>query len=337
MLKWNRQLPALAPTNSGRWIILASWLLVLSSCESCAPNTSDKPDLFWEALYSDRAIYSVATHRGESYAGADDGVVLYQPVGGAAWQETKIDSTARVILLRINQERVYAGLNDGSIWWSTRTGVPQGWSFYDSSPSVHLTSILLPKNGDVLFADDGMLVRRESGSGSPEFVPLSGITDLEQSPTTESLFVSYSSGVARSLDGGKTWTLVSPQTSLEFFNFATALTVTQTGTVYAASGHSLYKGTEDGANWSQVDIASEIQPPRGIINDIIVNHKGSSYVVMVATPAPDIMRQQVGAFPAPWRRILHEISSTETLYDLSESPEGQVLAATSNGIYRYRY
>ncbi len=236
--------------------------------------------------------------------------------------DAKIDALA---FLPANPAVVYAGADDGALYRSADGG--DTWSFQDS-PLDHVS--------DLVFAPDGTLFVIGSGEGvslpmlrctedtaaspildcrdaldAPNYVtidPHSGVldssnqvTDLKVNPATPSdLLVSTGYRVARSLDGGSTWTFYDDATSPSQPS-AVLYDPAQASSLFAGNGQGVWQTNQANAadyataQWDEVDDLLA-----GVVPGSVVTAPSDPLVVYVNSSS-GMYRTADGA--ATWERL----------------------------------
>ncbi|MBI2816755.1 MAG: hypothetical protein HYX72_07430 [Acidobacteria bacterium] len=151
--------------------------------------------------------------------------IFLPPISAQLWKPLENAATSRIVALAAdprNDSTIYLAAPGGGIWKSQDSGLYRWLPVFDSSYSVQVCSLVLdPSSPDVIYA----------GTGD------------DQSPRP-------AQGVARSSDGGQTWT-----TSVRFTNkpvCALAVDPANGARVLAGSSEGLFLSMDSASHWRKV-------------------------------------------------------------------------------------
>ncbi|MBC7234479.1 MAG: hypothetical protein H5T69_01450 [Chloroflexi bacterium] len=190
-------------------------------------------------------------------------LILVSTDRGASWA-VSARMPGAVLTLVGNQEVILAGLHDAGVYQSTDRGAT--WRSSSQGLAARGFARLLAV-GDTLYAmgpQEGLwkaelgTLNWEPVEGLEAYIPLSAVY---AGPDEEQIFVvSQEDGILRSLDGGRTWEIVSQVPGVQ------ALTVLPDGTGWAGTidGH-LLKSTDGGENWDEVNSPCDGQEVLAIV------------------------------------------------------------------------
>jgi photosystem II stability/assembly factor-like uncharacterized protein len=189
--------------------------------------------------------------------------------------------------------------------------------------------------------DGGLFISEDAGRTWYEQAQLSGqsVRSLGRAPSSpEDLVAGTLKGVYRSADGGKHWTLISPEGSTELHEVeSVAVDPNDPNVIYAGTWHLPWKTTDGGAHWVNIK--------EGIIDDsdvfsIIVDPKDPQ--VVYASACSGIYKSVSGAEPNSrelgkrFTKVQGIPSTARRTRKLGQDPNNRdtVFAGTTEGLYR---
>ena len=261
------------PGGAGRWLrigqelrgrpVRAVWpaadtpLVVLAAVESAGLQRSEDGGQTWrQALDAD--IRSLAGHPRDPqalYLGTSGGDLYRSADGGASWELSPLDGrpaagVARIAVAADDPRRLYAGLDTGDVCVSANGGA--SWTPYGTGLSGAVTD--LASAPDALYAlIEGVVYRCASAdarweqidSGSEPGVALAVVAGKQPA-----LLLAQHDGIARSADGGASWTNAEPELAWEGGLTTIAAVRYHIDTALAGSGGGQLAQSEDrGRNW----------------------------------------------------------------------------------------
>jgi len=261
------------PGGVGRWLrigqelrgraVRAVWpaantpLVVLAAVAGAGLQRSEDGGQTWrQALDAD--VRSLAGHPRDPqalYLGASNGSIYRSADGGASWDLSPLNrrpatSVARITVAADDSQRLYAGLDAGGVWVSADGGA--SWAPYGAGLSGAVTD--LASAPDALYAlVEGLAYRCASAdarweqleSGSEPGVALAALAGEQPA-----LLLARPGGIARSADGGASWTTAEPELSWEGGLTTIAAVRYHIDTALAGSGGGQLAHSEDrGRSW----------------------------------------------------------------------------------------
>jgi photosystem II stability/assembly factor-like uncharacterized protein len=208
------------------------------------------------------------------YAGANNGTVIRSADSGAQWTDVTHGQgagTVRAIAVSpVQGARVlvggdgglYGSLNAGASWASQQANIlgttisqiskdsATGRIYINTSVGgIHYTT----SASDLTVSVDNVALRDLQGASL-----ILGVTAMLAQPGR--LLASLGTGLARSLDGGDTWTLVqvAPTGTRQLFNLASPVAEPQT--LLAAGSSRLFRSTDGGNLWTQITAGIPANP-----------------------------------------------------------------------------
>jgi photosystem II stability/assembly factor-like uncharacterized protein len=189
--------------------------------------------------------------------------------------------------------------------------------------------------------DGGLFISEDGGHSWYQQAQLSGqsVRSLGRAPSSpEELVAGTLKGVYRSMDGGKHWTLISPEGSTEIHEVeSVAVDPNDPNVIYAGTWHLPWKTTDGGAHWVNIK--------EGIIDDsdvfsIIVDPKDPQ--VVYASACSGIYKSVSGAEPNSremgkrFSKVQGIPSTARRTRKLGQDPNNRdtVFAGTTEGLYR---
>lgn len=192
---------------------------------------------FYVSPTDSKTIYAVGTYNGH-------GKIVRSEDGGVSWTElyneaSNSNSVNTIAVNPINQNTLYAGLNDGTILQSIDGGI--NWEVVNT------------------FADQILKLRYDHSNNLYAFLRTKGLQE--------------------SIDGGKTWnSIVQPLATANFYNTDTyqqdqvssylkvATEADAPGIFFVTTNRGLYKTLDNGKHWSFINLPlnNQTQRPRAI-------------------------------------------------------------------------
>jgi len=165
-------------------------------------------------LGATETLYGIACrYLGEAWVVGAKGTLLYTSDGGASWTAQAVPTSADLHTLATQDfGPVYVG-GDGVLLTSSDTG--KSWQSLGDG-TVNVRALAAAQEGDTVLAlgSDGRLFSVENGSlvSRGQFA---GAHGLAVSPDGQSVLM-VGSGIRKSSDGGKTWTSLAVDASINF-------------------------------------------------------------------------------------------------------------------------
>ncbi len=200
------------------------------------------------------------------YAGEPSGQIVGTSDSGATWPDVAGSNTAgQITTLAVDPSQSthllagglggLSGTTTSGTQWSTQTAGLIATSILGLSADASADRIYINvSSGGIYYAAAGaastVAVNNSTSGGLAQLSPSLFATGLLAQPGR--LSVSLSSGLARSVDGGSTWSLVPvtpPLISQQVFSFASSAMNPQT--ILGATGSSVYRSTDGGDLWTQ--------------------------------------------------------------------------------------
>lgn len=181
--------------------------------------------------------------------------------------------------------------------------------------------------------DGGLFVSKDSGISWSSVPELQGqsVLALVGAPSDPNTFVAGTlKGVYKSVDGGASWKLISPEGSQEIHEVeSVAIDPKNPKIIYAGTWHLPWKTTDDGAHWSNIK--------EGVIDDsdvfsIIIDPKEPS--VVYASACSGIYKSETAG--ARFQKIQGIPATARRTRVLMQDPKNLniVFAGTTEGLYR---
>lgn len=249
----------------------------------------------WKEILSNILVYDFAVNPLDSkviyVAGlfGDHGRVLITKDGGATWTQIFNDPATSnpvraVVLNPGSPSQVMIGLGSGSIIKSNDGGL--SWQLVkDFTDRVNRMAwqngsvyVLLQVKGLFASSDFGTnfsqlsaTLAPASSTGNNPFNSSNSAINYNQffvDPVSSGLmYVTTSQGLYKTLDGGKTWSLVTlPVQNGQSLTRAIAVANSSSNLVFTSIGSTIYKSTDAGQTWQTQKVATN-----GLINYIIVD------------------------------------------------------------------
>ncbi|MGD0829357.1 MAG: transcriptional regulator, partial [Terracidiphilus sp.] len=250
-----------------------------------------------------RALAAVPGHPQHLYLGTTNSWLYESTDGAANWHRlAKLDGTDDLILDHIVVDRANPGTIFAAAWRLEHT-------------------------------DGGLWVSRDGGRNWSEVAGLHGqsIRAFAQAPSDPAiLFAGTLEGVFRSVDGGLTWSLISPPGSQEIHEVESlAIDPTDPGVIYAGTWHLPWKTSDGGKNWHNIK--------QGVIDDsdvfsIIIDPARPTFVFASACSG---IYKSVNAGEL-FKRIQGIPSTARRTRVLKQDPSNPdiVYAGTTEGLYK---
>jgi photosystem II stability/assembly factor-like uncharacterized protein len=183
------------------------------------------------------------------YRSLDDGAT-FMPVGTTSRGPLLVDAATGDVLLGVGFGGILRSSNAGTTWTQTGNGVSiftRGLAVNPGNPNVMYAGSL---HGGVYVSDDGGASWAVSG------VTDNPVQDIAIDPITPSIvYAGTTNGIARSLNGGASWTGVGPFNGAGggFFVLAVVIDPATPSTVYAGTGgNGVWKSTDRGTTWTAI-------------------------------------------------------------------------------------
>jgi photosystem II stability/assembly factor-like uncharacterized protein len=191
--------------GGGGWLIGSSGLMV---------NIQNDKVIGGYDLGSTANLNAIACrYQAEAWVVGDDATVLYTNDGGTSWTAQAVPTTAHLRTLATQDDGpVFLG-GDGAFLVSTDTGAT--WTALgDGTASFRSMSAAQAGTGVLAVSDDGGIWSYD-GSALTRRTTIDGARAIHQTPDGE-IVMTAGSGLARSLDGGVTWSTLNVDPSLVF-------------------------------------------------------------------------------------------------------------------------
>jgi photosystem II stability/assembly factor-like uncharacterized protein len=256
------------------------------------------------------------------------------PAGGDARVFGAVPGEPNHLYLGTTNSWIYESVDEGGSW--------RRLAKLDPAEDLVVYKILVDaSNPTVVFAggwkpdkqDGGLWVSRDAGRHWSAVEGLRGqsIFSLAQAPSdAKILFAGTLAGVFRSIDGGATWSQISPEGSREIHEIESlAVDPTDPQIVYAGTWHLPWKTGDGGATWHNIK--------KGLIDDSdvfsIIIDPGKRRTVFLSACSGIYKSETAGEL---FRKIQGIPSTARRTRVLMQDPENHevVYAGTTEGLYK---
>ncbi len=255
------------------------------------------------------------------------------PAGGDARAFASFPGQPKHLLLGTTNSWLYESMDEGASWHRlAKLGSADGFvldSIVVGSASSSTIYVGAWKDSD----GGGLWISHDRGRTWIEPAPFKGqpVHALAQAPSDPRiLYAGTLAGVFRSIDGGATWTQISPSGSREIHEIESfAVDPDRSDTVYAGTWHLPWKTTDGGKTWHNIK--------QGLIVDsdvfsIIVDPE-HTHVVYLSACSGIYKSENAGILFHKIQGIPSEARRTRSLMQDPENRE-VVYAGTTEGLYK---